>query len=87
MSADNALRLRLLCDDIDVDDLLQRIAVPTLVIRSRYDSAVPLAEGQRLASMIPGARLLSLESANHLPLPEEPAWPVFIREVEAFIRE
>ena len=87
MSADNALRLRLLCDDIDVDDLLQRIAVPTLVIRSRYDSAVPLAEGQRLASMIPSARLLSLESANHLQLPEVPAWPVFIREVEAFIRE
>ena len=32
------------------------------------------------ASLIPNARLLPLESVNHLLLPDDPAWPVFLSE-------
>ena len=87
MSAEAAVKLRLVCDDVDVVDLLPKVSVPTLVLHSRHDNAVPFEEGQRLAAAIPNARFVALESENHVPLPEEPAWPAFIAEIEAFLRE
>ena len=66
-------------------DLLPQVTVPTLILHSRHDNAVPLAEGQRLAEAIPGARFVVLESESHVPLPDEPAWPEFIAEIEAFL--
>ncbi len=87
MSAETAVRLRLACDDIDVADLLPRISVPTLVLHSRHDNAVPFAEGERLAAAIPHARFVALESDNHVPLPDEPAWPPFRSAIEAFLGE
>ena len=42
-------------------------------IRAR-DARVPFDEGRRLAALIPGARFLALESANHVLLEVEPAW-------------
>jgi len=81
------VKLRLICDDVDVVDLLPKVSVPTLVLHSRHDNAVPFEEGRRLAAAIPNARFVALESENHVPLPEEPAWPAFIAEIEAFLRE
>ena len=40
-------------------------------------------EGRRLASLIPGARFVELDSPNHMLLPEEPAWGRFIEEARA----
>jgi DNA-binding NarL/FixJ family response regulator len=36
-------------------------------------------------SSIPKARLVPLESSNHILLADEPAWPVFLQELEAFM--
>ncbi len=44
-----------------------------------FDNAVSVS------SLIPGARLVPLESRNHILLADEPAWGVFIGEVEAFL--
>lgn len=85
MSADTAVRLRMASADIDVLDLLPKVSTPTLVLHSRHDNAVPFDEGRRLASAIPNARFVALESENHVPMPDEPAWPIFIAEVEAFL--
>jgi hypothetical protein len=41
-----------------------------------------LDQARRLAAGIPGAELLVLESNNHAPLPQDPAW----RELVAAIR-
>ena len=87
MSAETAVRLRMACAEIDVVDLLPKVSMPTLVLHSRHDNAVPLEEGRRLAAAIPNARLVVLESENHVPTPDEPAWPVFIAEIDAFLRE
>lgn len=87
MSAQGALNLRGLCDRIDVCDALPHVRAPTLVVHSRHDNAVPLSEGQRLARDIPNARLVVLESANHLPLPQDSAWPLFLGEVQKFLRD
>ena len=44
-------------------------------------------KGAALPSAIPNARFVALESENHVPMPDEPAWPTFIGEIEAFLRE
>ena len=63
---------------IDVTDVLSQVAVPTLVVHAREDATVPFAEGRLLATRIPGARFLPLDSKNHILLADEPAWPVFL---------
>lgn len=87
MSADAAIRTRMACDDIDVIDLLKDVSAPTLVVHSRYDNAVPFEEGRRLAAALPNVRFVALESENHVPVPGEPAWPIFLAQIDAFLRD
>jgi pimeloyl-ACP methyl ester carboxylesterase len=79
-----AARLRSACDDIDVSDYLPRVAVPTLVLHARRDQGVPIDEGRLIATRIPGARFVTLESENHVPLPGEPAWEALLTEIDNF---
>ncbi len=83
-SGDMAARLRVACDDIDVMDLLPAIRVPTLVIHARHDHVAPYDQGRLLATRIPGARLVTLESENHIPVPDDPAWSRLVDEIETF---
>jgi pimeloyl-ACP methyl ester carboxylesterase/DNA-binding CsgD family transcriptional regulator len=69
---------------VDVVDLLPRVAVPTLVLHARGDDAVPLSQGRLVASGIPGARFVELDSNNHILLETEPAWERFKQEVLEF---
>ena len=55
-----ASRLLLARAEINVQELLARVRVPTLVIHACGDEVVPLAEGQNLASEIPGAEFVLL---------------------------
>jgi DNA-binding winged helix-turn-helix (wHTH) protein/pimeloyl-ACP methyl ester carboxylesterase len=84
-SPENAARLMECDDDIDVRPLLSQVKAPTLVIHSDRDSAVPAAEGRLLAAGIPDARYVSLPSANHLMLEDEPAWSLFLEELGQFL--
>ena len=77
-SPENAARLMERDDDIDVRPLLSQVKTPTLVIHCDRDRAVPPEKGRLLAAEIPGARYVSLPSANHLMLEEEPAWSLFL---------
>lgn len=83
-SGELAARLRVACDDIDVLDLLPAVRVPTLVIHARHDNVAPYEQGRLLAARIPGARLVTLESENHIPVPGDPAWGKLLDEIEAF---
>ena len=58
---------------------------PTLVLHSVDDRMNTFAYGRHLASSIANARLVPLESNNHILLENEPAWPVFLDEVRRFI--
>jgi len=69
----------------DVTDLLPRVTQPTLVLHCRGDRMVDFEEGRHLASGIPNATLVALESDNHILLEDEPAWPVFVEEVRRFL--
>ena len=71
--------------DINVRELLPQVRCPTLVVHSRGDRRVPPSQGRELASSIPDGRLLMLDSPNHLLTHDEPAWPVFLDELEGFL--
>ena len=46
---------------------------------------MPVEQGRLLASLIPGARLVVLDSENHILLADEAAWPRFLAELNAFL--
>ena len=50
---------------IDVSPVLQSIRVPTLVLHSRADAVVPVAQGRKLAAAIPGAKYIEYEDFPH----------------------
>jgi pimeloyl-ACP methyl ester carboxylesterase len=80
-SAETAVRLRQAIDSLDVRDLLGSVRAPTLVVHARNDGVQPLDEARRLAAGIPGAELLVLESRNHAPLPQDPAWAELVAAI------
>lgn len=86
-TGETAVRLRQACDDIDVTDLLTKVNVPTLVIHAQHDNVVPFSQGLLLASSIPGARLVTLDSENHVPLYGEPSWEILVSAIEEFLGE
>jgi pimeloyl-ACP methyl ester carboxylesterase len=61
------------------------VEVPTLVLHCDRDHQVSPEHGHRLAAQIPNARYVSLPSANHLLLAEEPAWKILLQELSAFL--
>lgn len=70
--------------NIDERDLLSQVGVPTLVLHGHHDQVIPLSEGKRLASEIPGASFVQLDSRNHILLEHEPAWSKFCQAVLEF---
>jgi ATP/maltotriose-dependent transcriptional regulator MalT len=64
---------------------LPELDLPTLVIHSRGDQMNEFHHARHLAANIRGARLVGLDSNNHIVLADEPAWPAFLREITEFI--
>lgn len=83
-NTENAVCSRIARHAVDVRDLLPTIAAPTLVLHAEGDRVAP-GWGPRLAAAIPDARLVMLDSRNHVLLADEPAWPVFRDEVAGFL--
>jgi pimeloyl-ACP methyl ester carboxylesterase/DNA-binding winged helix-turn-helix (wHTH) protein len=84
-SPENAVQLILEAGRINIVDLLPRVKCPTLVLHGRDDAAIPVTEGRLLAARIPGAKFVELPTCNHLVVPPEPAWEVFLHEVSEFM--
>jgi len=84
-SPQNAVRLMADLGNINVMDVLPRVTTPTLVLHSRHDAAVPFSAGRELATLIPGARFVPLDSRNHVILEQEAAWPRFLSEIRSFL--
>lgn len=84
--ADNIAQLRKLYDNIDVSGLLPDIEIPTLVIHCTGDVIAPLSEGKLIASRIPGARLVTLDSNSHLVFEHESGFSRFIETVNGFMQ-
>jgi pimeloyl-ACP methyl ester carboxylesterase/DNA-binding winged helix-turn-helix (wHTH) protein len=85
--AENAAQLLATWAEIDVTEAARRIEVPTLILHARDELRVPFEQARQLAALIPGCRLVPLDSRNHLLRPDEPAWGRFLEEVDAFLAE
>jgi pimeloyl-ACP methyl ester carboxylesterase/DNA-binding CsgD family transcriptional regulator len=84
-SGPNAAKLFSSRAEIDIVGLLPRVQAPTLVLHAREDAAVPLSQGHLLASGIPNAEFVELDSKNHILLEHEPAWTRFTEAVLEFM--
>jgi DNA-binding CsgD family transcriptional regulator len=82
---ETAVKIRHARNDDDVTEMAKLISTPTLVIHARDDALAPYAEGRLLATLIPGARFVPLDSRNHVLLARDPAWAAFRRELDAFL--
>jgi len=85
VSSETAARIFDAIGDLDVLELLPHLSLPVLVLHSRGDATVPFEEGRKLASMIPRAKFVPLDSNNHLLMSHEPAWTVFVDETRQFL--
>jgi pimeloyl-ACP methyl ester carboxylesterase/DNA-binding CsgD family transcriptional regulator len=86
-SAATAVRLLEIGWSTDVREAAQRIKCPVLILHAARDALVPTDEGRLLASLIPGSRFVQIDTENHMPLADEPAWPRLVEEVRRFLAE
>jgi pimeloyl-ACP methyl ester carboxylesterase len=86
-SPENAANVLEVNGMIDVTADAPLVRAPTLVLHARDDHRPPFEQGRLMSTLIPDSRFVTLESSNHILLADEPAWPVFVREVEAFLAE
>jgi DNA-binding CsgD family transcriptional regulator len=70
---------------LDVRDIAPAVRCPTLVLHARRDKRVDFDQGRELASLIPDAHLVPLDSQNHILLEGEAAWSEFTQKVRAFM--
>ncbi|MGC9370281.1 MAG: alpha/beta fold hydrolase [Paracoccaceae bacterium] len=86
-SPETAVLLRQAVDRFSVTDILAQVRAPVLVIHARGDVIHPISQGRLLASELPDARFVMLDSDNHVPLPQHQSWPEMVEEINAFLDE
>ncbi len=84
-STENVVRFLDVFAHIDVSTIAPHVRCPTLIVHARDDLRVPRSQAQDLAALIPDSELLFLASRNHILTAAEPAWPVFLAEVDRFV--
>ncbi len=67
------LRMLAAADRHSAADLLERIAVPTLIVEGDRDGFTPIAIAREMAKRIPGARLLEVPEGTHAAPIERPS--------------
>jgi len=56
----------------DSKDLIGKITVPVLLLTGDKDQLIPMQRSSDMAEAIPGATLVTIENAGHLPMLEQP---------------
>jgi pimeloyl-ACP methyl ester carboxylesterase/DNA-binding winged helix-turn-helix (wHTH) protein len=84
-STANAWRFLQAFSEIDVTDLAPRVTTPTLITCGRREPGDLFDQSRLLAALIPGSRLVPLDTSNHLLPERDPAWSHFLLEVERFL--
>jgi pimeloyl-ACP methyl ester carboxylesterase/DNA-binding CsgD family transcriptional regulator len=84
ITPDDAVRLYQARGVLDIRDIVPQMRAKALVAHGTGDRVVAFEEGRILASLLPNARLLPLETINHVMLSDELAWAEFLAEVNTF---
>lgn len=82
-SADAASALQRMNLEIDVRHVLPMVQAPTLLIHANGDRGVPVGASRQMAEVIPDAKLVELESPDHLPFYDKP--DEIIERIQAFL--
>ena len=69
----------------DLTRLLPKIKIPTLLVWGDKDTATPLADGQKMERLIPGAGLVVFKNAGHFSYLEN--LDQFLRVLDSFFQE
>ncbi|WP_340108492.1 alpha/beta fold hydrolase [Pikeienuella sp. HZG-20] len=85
ITAEEFGRFREAVGRLDVADRLASVACPALVLHATGDRTHPIEQGRRLASGMPDARFVALNSRNHLMPDYDSAWPIALREIDSFL--
>jgi len=80
-----AARLRTAIDTIDIMGVISKVKAPTLVIHARHESVNPIAQGRLIASLIPNAEFMEVDSPNHIILPCHPTFDEILSAKLKFI--
>ncbi len=72
-------------DDIDVTHLLPKVSAPCLIFHGNRDRMQPIEQGRAMAAGIPKAKFVTLDTNNHLLTENDSCWPLFEREMHAFL--
>jgi len=84
-SPENAVASRIARQAVDIVADLPRITAPTLILQATGDRSTTFDNAVQVSGLIPGARLVAMDSRNHILLADEPAWATFMDEVRAFL--
>lgn len=85
-SPQHAARLVSAYYHIDASPYLPQVRCPTLVLHCRGDMRAPFEEeGLFIASSIPQAKLVPLESQTHIPVPGETCYDRVFEELDQFL--
>ncbi|MFZ5961559.1 alpha/beta fold hydrolase [Thalassococcus sp. BH17M4-6] len=82
-----AVTLRAVCGRVDVTGILPQVRAPVLVAHALHDSLQPFSQAQLFARLLPDATLLSIDSGNHVLVPDEPGFARLMEAVDAFLAE
>lgn len=85
ISPANAARYLRATSEMDVTELARQVSCPVLVTHSKSEARIPFEEGRLIASLIPGARFVPVESRNHVLLEHESAWARWLEAVRDFL--
>jgi pimeloyl-ACP methyl ester carboxylesterase/DNA-binding CsgD family transcriptional regulator len=84
-SPKNAVASRIARQAVDIVADLPRITAPTLILQATGDQSTTFDNAVTVSGLIPGARLVAMDSQNHILLAGEPAWATFMAEVREFL--
>ena len=82
---ENASKVFVGYSQTDIRDIASQLSVPCLILHARHEQTVIFDRGRELATYIPNARLIPLNSKNHILLPSEPAWRHFWQQFYDFL--
>jgi len=86
-SPQNAVALMHALGEVDVTHRLSQVKAPALVIHARGDLTVPYSRAREMAVGIEGARFVTLETRNHIPLPQHASTQRMLQEIVAFLAD
>lgn len=84
-SPQNAYRLWRAFGSLDASADAVQLSVPTLILHSRDDRVWRFREAEELHSLVPGSKLVELDSKNHILRTDEPAFERLMHEVNQFL--